>query len=58
MKPLNRICTTIINQLNRGDITTKEAKAIFAEKAGFRVSARSKDKFIEALKAYSNIRSE
>lgn len=55
---LNKICTNLIYALENKGLSTKEAKQRFEEYAGFRVSARSKDKLIETLKAYSNIRSK
>lgn len=55
---LNKICTNLIYALENKGLSTKDAKQRFEEYAGFRVSARGKDKLIETLKAYSNIRSK
>lgn len=57
-KGLNKICTDLIYALENKGLSVKDAKQRFENYAGFRVSARGKDKLIHALSAYSNIRSK
>nr|DAU08392.1 MAG TPA: hypothetical protein [Caudoviricetes sp.] len=55
---LGKICYDLMQALDKDRISAKDAKQKFAEYSGFRVSARSKEKLIHALSAYSNIRSK
>jgi hypothetical protein len=58
VRGLNKICTRLIYALENKGLSVKEAKQRFEQYAGFMVSARGKDKLINTLKAYSNIRSK
>nr|DAG51992.1 MAG TPA: hypothetical protein [Caudoviricetes sp.] len=58
VKGLNQICNSLIYALENKGLSVKEAKQRFEEYAGFRVSALGKDKLIDTLRAYSNIRSK